>query len=96
MRNQVQVVSEGDSGAGGNSEDLVFDIAVECDIGGGRGRLQGRQRIGVKRPLTPLVAKDELPALVCGGVDDHERSEHIFASGSVFMSLEEGVFACEP
>ena len=73
----------------------MFDIAVECNIGEGRRRLQGRQEIGVKRPLALLVVEDELSALVCGGVDDHERSKHICAPRSVLVSFKEGILACE-
>jgi len=38
------------------------------------------------------VAEDELSSLVGGGVDGHERPEHVRAPGHVLVWLEEPVF----
>ena len=94
MRNWVQVVSEGGSGAVRDFEDLVFDVAVKRGACEGRGGLQGCQGVGVKRPFVLLVEKDKLSAFMCGGGHDHERSEHSRVSGSVLVGVKEWVFAC--
>jgi len=61
VRNQVQVISEGDSGAVCDFKDLVVDIAVKRDVGEGRGRPRGCQGVSFKLPFTPLVARTSSP-----------------------------------
>ena len=73
----------------------MFNVAIERDVGEGRGGLQGRQGVGIERPLTILVAKDEFSALVRCGIYDYEGSKHICASRGVLMGFKEGAFFCE-
>ena len=89
MGDQEQVVSDSDSGAAGDFEDFVLDVAIERDIGEGGGVLRGRQAAGVKRPLAILVAQDELSPLMGCGVHDHKGPKHICAPGSVLVRFKE-------
>ena len=69
--NQVQVVGHRDPTSTGDLQDLVFDVAIECNVCEGRWRLGSGRGVGVELPLVVLVAEDELSSLVGGGVDNH-------------------------
>ena len=90
--NQVQVIGEGNPTSTGDLQDLMLYVTVERDVCEGRRGSGSGQGAGVELPLVIPVAEDELPSLVGGGVEDHERPEHVCAPGSVLVRLEERAF----
>ena len=78
-----------------DQQDLVLDIAKECDVGDATSA-PGEQRRGVERELFAFVSEHECAALVRDGEDDDERSEHgLTAAGRVLVRLKERAFTCQ-
>jgi hypothetical protein len=87
--NQIQVVGDSNPSATGDLQNLVFNIAVECDVCEGGGGSKSGQGFGIELPFVILVAENELSSLMRGGVDDHEGTNHIRSPRCVLVGLEE-------
>ncbi len=76
-------------------ENLVLDIAIECNVRDNRclSSTFSKHLFSAERPSLVVLAKDERPSFVGSREYDDKGTNHILSTRSVLVRLEEVSFA---